>query len=141
MKQPGTCARCGRHLTDGTRLPVIGLIGPECQRHVAPLAAFIKSVDGVCAIEGDTQSVQTVHHLIRVVSSMGFTYRLTDTTRSGKRAKCLTLTGISRKQLKGVIKSYEERREEFARELQAAAELNALQTPKADAADADGMAA
>ncbi|MFC6617963.1 hypothetical protein [Deinococcus radiophilus] len=113
------CAHCGRELPtgQGTEIPFIGPVGPECVRKYGSLVAAIEQANGMECYEWDQGSVRLAHHVLWDLRGAGVAVAVVD-VKPG--VKALEVRGLSRKPRK-VVASFAEVRERFEQRLGLAA--------------------
>lgn len=109
------CAHCRRELPtgQGTDIPGVGVVGPECARRYAPLAAAIAKCQNLRAYEWDQGSIRLAHTVIMDLRRVGFTVTVVDVTADTKEVQIGSLT---RKPSKA-IETWEEMRAKFEQRL------------------------
>lgn len=107
-----TCACCGRAITTGYDIPLIGIVGPKCVRNFEALAQLIDLLDGLTSDHAPTQAQRALINRARnQLRELGI-----ETTTDGG---VLHVTRLSRKAT-DVAKSAKKRREKFVQDLQVA---------------------
>ncbi|GGB69010.1 hypothetical protein [Deinococcus soli (ex Cha et al. 2016)] len=107
-----TCACCGRTITAGHDIPLIGIVGPKCVHNFTALAQLIDLLDGFASDRAPTQAQRALLNRARVqLSEIGIEITATNGV--------LRVTRLTRKAA-DVAKSAKKRREAFVQDLQVA---------------------
>lgn len=114
------CAHCGRALTHpGTVIPFVGVVGPECRNRFGHLIALVAEVEMLQFHIDDQGSQRLAHAIFSRLGRLGFVVtKHTDLVR-----RTLWLEVDSRRVTRrgdAIVKSFEQTRAEFARDLQRA---------------------
>lgn len=107
-----TCACCGRAITTGHDIPLIGIVGPKCVRSFTALAQLIDLLDGLTSDRAPTQAQRALINRARnQLREIGI-----ETSTDGG---VLRVTRLARKTA-DVARSAKKRREQFVQDLQVA---------------------
>lgn len=112
------CAHCRRDLPtgEGTDVPFIGVVGPECVKKYASLRRALEAAHGMQAFEWDRGTFVLAHHVVMDLRRAGVAVEVVD-VRDG--VKEVRIKGLARKP-KVVIESWKQIREKFEQRLQLA---------------------
>lgn len=109
------CAHCRKALPtgQGTDIPGVGVVGPECLKRYAPLAAAIAKCQGLRAYEFDQGSIRLAHHIIFDLRRVGFVVTVVDVSADTKEVQ---IGNLARKPTKA-IETWEAMRTRFEQRL------------------------
>lgn len=119
------CAHCHRELPtgEGTDIPFVGVVGPECVKKYASLRRALETAHGMQAFEWDRGTFVLAHHVVMDLRRAGVAVEVVD-VRDG--VKEVRIKGLARKP-KVVIESWKQiqaRFEQRLRDAQAEREAN-----------------
>lgn len=112
------CAHCRRDLPtgEGTDVPFIGVVGPECVKKYASLRRALEAMNGLQALEWDRGTMTLAWYVIRDLKNIGVAVEVVD-VRAG--VKEVRIKGVTRKP-RAVIESWRQIQAKFEQRLQLA---------------------